>query len=115
MFNSALPSGRRTAALMRSLRAVCTLDPQQMNLAAVGAQHLKAEAADCRSLAALGHAPEVVDQEPAHGVGVGVRQGAFEVPVEIGDPGTGPHPMRAIALDHDVVPGVIEIELIVEV
>ncbi len=56
-----------------------------MHAAAVGAQHLHAQAVDGDDFVALGQAPEVVDDQSADGVEMLVGKFRGERRVEIGD------------------------------
>src|SRR5258707_3860693 len=77
--------------------------------AAVGAQHLDAQAVDGDRLAALGKAPEAVYHEPADSVEIGVGEFRSEGLVEIGDFGLRLDTVVAPLLAHDVVFRIVEV------
>src|SRR5689334_8253035 len=71
--------------------------------AAVGAEHLHAQAVYGDRLAAPRKAPEAVQHEPSHRVEVGIGERGAEDPVEIADLGLRLYAVEPTLLTHDVV------------
>ena len=86
-----------------------------MDLSAVGANHLEGDAVDQHRFAALGHAAEAGEHQPAHGVVVLVREGRVEMGVEVGDFGHRLHTEAPVAVGEDVVLSLVKVELILDI
>src|SRR5690606_30977506 len=78
---------------------------QQVQAPAVRAQDIEEKVVDADRLAALGQAPEAVDDEAADRVEVVVVEGAAERCVEVLDFGQRLHPVLSRLVLHDVVVG----------
>src|SRR5882672_3219265 len=83
--------------------------------AAVGAQHLDAQAVDGDRFAALGKAPEAVDHEPADSVEIGVGELRPEGPIEIGDFRLCLDAVVSPLLAYDVVLRIVEVVFVLDV
>src|SRR5256885_11058674 len=83
--------------------------------AAVGAQHLDAQAVDGDGLTAFGKAPEAAYHEPADSVEVGVGEFRSEGSIEIGDFRLRIDAVVAPLLAHDVVLRIVEVVFVLDV
>src|SRR6185503_14679293 len=81
------PGARSSALIPLSSSLLFPGDFQQVQPAAVGAQHLEREIVDADLLPALGNPAEARRDEPADGVVIFVAEGRAERRVDIGDLG----------------------------
>src|SRR5688500_8104508 len=86
-----------------------------MKPAAVRAYDLEGEAVHRHLLAALGHAAEMLQHEPADRVELLVAEGSAELIVEIADLGDRLDAVLAGAVLHDVVFDLVEVVLVLDV
>jgi hypothetical protein len=84
-------------------------------LAAVRAQHLENEAVDRDRLAALRQPPEPADDEAADRIEILVGEARVEMVVEVRDLGHRLHAVAPAAVEQDVVLGLVEVVLVLDV